>query len=57
MPVSDSSKFRRIHVNETLTNDHSQVFHSRSIEGTLGNFERKTMFFEMRQDTTSSVMM
>ena len=23
MPVSDSSKFRRIHANETLTNDHS----------------------------------
>ena len=22
MPVSDSSKFRRIHVNEPLTNDH-----------------------------------
>ena len=23
MPVSDSSEFRRIHANETLTNDHS----------------------------------
>ena len=23
MPVSDSSQFRRIHANETLTNDHS----------------------------------
>ena len=23
MPVSDSSKFRRIHANETLTNHHS----------------------------------
>ena len=23
MPIPDSSKFRRIHVNETLTNNHS----------------------------------
>ena len=23
MPISDSGKFHRVHVNETLTNDHS----------------------------------
>ena len=46
--VSDSGKFRRVHVNETLTNDHSKVFHSRSIEGTLGNLERKAVFPETR---------
>ena len=48
MPVSDSSKFHRVHANETLTNDHSQVFHGGSIEGTLRDLERKAVFPETK---------
>ena len=57
MLVSHSSDFCRIHVNETLTNNHSEVFHGGSIKGTFGNLERKAMLPETRQDSTSSLVM
>ena len=57
MPVSDGSKFHRIHVNKTLTNNHSQVFHGGSIEGAFGDLEGKAVFPEMRKDSTSSLVM
>ena len=48
MPVSNSGEFSRVHVNETLTNDHTQVFHGGSVKGTLGNLERKAVFLKTR---------
>ena len=35
VPFLDGREFCRIHVNKTLTNDHSMVFHGGDIKGTL----------------------
>ena len=57
MPVSDGSKFHRIHVNKTLTNNHSQVFHGGRIKGAFRYIEGETMFPKMRKDSASLLMM
>ena len=57
MPVSDGRKFRRVHVDKALANNHSQVFHGGSVEGAFRDFEGKTMFPEARKDLTSSLVM
>ena len=57
MPVFDGSKFRWVHVNKTLTNNHPQVFHGGSVEGPFRDFEGKAMFPETSKDSTSSLMM
>ena len=57
MPVSDGQKFHRVHADKALTNNHSKVFHGGSVEGTLRDLERKTMFPEARKDSTSLLVM
>ena len=57
MPVLDGREFRRVHVNKTLTNDHSKVFHGGSIKGALRDLKGQAMFPEMREDSTSSLVM
>ena len=57
VPVSDSGKFSRVHVNEALTNNHSQVFHGGHIKGEFRDFEGETMFPKTRKDLASSLMM
>ena len=56
-PVSNGSKFHRVHANKTLTNNHSQVFHGGSIKGVFRDFEGKAVFPEMCKDSMSSLMM
>ena len=57
MPVPNGREFCRVHVNKALTNNHSQVFHGRSIEGALRDFERKTVFPDARKDSMSLLVM
>ena len=57
MPVLDGREFHRVHANKTLTNDHSKVFHGGSIKGALRDLKGQAMFPEMREDSTSSLVM
>ena len=57
MPILDGSQFRQIHVNETLMDNHPQIFHGGGVEGAFGDLEGKTMFLEARKDSMSSLMM
>ena len=57
MPILDGDQFRQIHANETLTNNHPQIFHGGGVEGAFGDLEGKTMFLKVREDSTSLLMM
>ena len=51
MPILDGGKFHRIHVNETLTDNHPQIFHGGGVKGAFGDLEGKAMFPEAREDS------
>ena len=57
MPIFDGSKLCRVHVNETLTDNHPQVFQGGGVEGAFVDFEGKAVCPEMREDSTSSLVM
>ena len=44
-------------MDKALANNHSQVFHGGSVEGAFRDFEGKTMFPEVRKDSTSLLVM
>ena len=57
LPVLDGREFGRVHVYISLTDDHTQIFHGRSVERAFGDLERETVFLKACEDATSAVVM
>ena len=56
MPVLDGGKLGWIHAYITLPNDHAEIFHGGSIEGTFRDLEREAMFLKAGKDMTSAMV-
>ena len=56
MPVLDGRELGWIHAYITLTNDHSEIFHGRSIERALGDLKREAVFTKTSEDATSALV-
>ena len=47
-PFFNGGEFDRVHLNPSLANDHAEKFDSWNVEGTLGQFERESVFSETK---------
>ena len=47
-PFLNGREFDRVHLNLSLANDHAKEFNAGDVKGTLGEFERQSMFSEMK---------
>ena len=56
LPVLDGRELCWIHAYITLTDDHTKIFHGRSIERAFGDLEREAVFSKVCEDATGAVM-
>jgi hypothetical protein len=56
-PFTNCSEFGRVHFDPSLTNNHAQEIHARSVEDTFRQLEGKSMFSETKENTMCSFVM
>ena len=56
LPVLNGRELGQIHVYISLADDHTQIFHGRSVERAFRDFKRKTMFSKTCEDATGTLM-